>query len=324
MVDITLTGDDVANVRFGHSAVWEVVASLHALSDPATHHLHRSLRRSLTGSSHETIAELAQLTHVRGWIPDTLAPPPVAASESPVAQFARVCETSGELVESDLDVLRRAAPDSRWSRLEADEFVDRLSRLLTRYWTRELMPRWDSIQAVAQSDVAERERGIARDGVGAAMGHIHPGVSYTKSTLHIELGLRACQVTGTGDGVWLLPTVFRWPRIALSTDVPGPVVISYPALGAAKAWSEHHPRESAVSALIGRSRAAVLADLDVARTTSALAGRLNLSPATVSVHLTTLAASGLVRRRREGRQVLYSRTTFGLSLLSGEYEGELA
>ncbi|MEV0002240.1 helix-turn-helix domain-containing protein [Micromonospora sp. NPDC050980] len=67
--------------------------------------------------------------------------------------------------------------------------------------------------------------------------------------------------------------------------------------------------------LVGTSRADILADLDVPRSTGELSRRHHLAPATVSYHLGVLLRSGLVRRRRDRHRVLYQRSASGDGLL---------
>jgi DNA-binding transcriptional ArsR family regulator len=88
----------------------------------------------------------------------------------------------------------------------------------------------------------------------------------------------------------------------------------YPARGIATLWAQAAPVPDGLVRLLGASRAAMLADLAVPRSTSELARRLSLSPATTSYHLTALRDAGLAAGRREGRSVLYARTPLGDAL----------
>jgi DNA-binding transcriptional ArsR family regulator len=58
----------------------------------------------------------------------------------------------------------------------------------------------------------------------------------------------------------------------------------------------------------------MLADLAAPRSTTELSRRLSLSPATASHHLAALRAAGLVSTERDGRSVLYARTSLGDTL----------
>jgi DNA-binding transcriptional ArsR family regulator len=69
--------------------------------------------------------------------------------------------------------------------------------------------------------------------------------------------------------------------------------------------------------LLGGTRAAALADLAAPRSTTELAERLALSPATASHHLAALRDAGLATGRRDGPAVLYVRTPLGNALADG-------
>jgi DNA-binding transcriptional ArsR family regulator len=70
-----------------------------------------------------------------------------------------------------------------------------------------------------------------------------------------------------------------------------------------------------LSALLGRTRAAMLAALAEPATTSALAARLDVTAGAVSQHLNVLRDAGLVTTARDGRQVLHVRTSRADALL---------
>jgi DNA-binding transcriptional ArsR family regulator len=59
----------------------------------------------------------------------------------------------------------------------------------------------------------------------------------------------------------------------------------------------------------------VLAETLVPSTTSGLADRIGLAPATVSEHLTVLREAGLVTAARRGREVRYRQTPLAAALL---------
>jgi DNA-binding transcriptional ArsR family regulator len=71
-----------------------------------------------------------------------------------------------------------------------------------------------------------------------------------------------------------------------------------------------------LSALVGRTRANLLAILALPSTTTQLAEQLDLSPAAVSQHLKILKDAGLVTAHRRGRMVLYQRTAAATTLLA--------
>ncbi|HET6704465.1 helix-turn-helix domain-containing protein, partial [Amycolatopsis sp.] len=74
-------------------------------------------------------------------------------------------------------------------------------------------------------------------------------------------------------------------------------------------------RPGRIAPVVGAARAALLADLDPARSTAELATRTGYSPGTVSYHLSALHRAGLVSKVRDGRYVLYRRTAQAVALL---------
>jgi DNA-binding transcriptional ArsR family regulator len=119
-----------------------------------------------------------------------------------------------------------------------------------------------------------------------------------------------------GRGLLLVPVVFAWPQVFAMTDPPWQPTLLYAPRGAGHLWEpEERPAPGALADLVGRRRAAVLGALDEPATTSALAARLGVSPASVSEHLGVLRRAGLVAARRDGRRVLYARTATGDALV---------
>ncbi|MFC7643660.1 hypothetical protein ACFQX6_24940 [Streptosporangium lutulentum] len=89
----------MAGVRFAFSPIWELVASLRTLRDPARHSLHlpwlRAVRPRLADLD---LSELFALVPLRGYLVDFVTPTP----ETPMPDFA-----------ADLDRVRRTPPSAR-------------------------------------------------------------------------------------------------------------------------------------------------------------------------------------------------------------------
>jgi DNA-binding transcriptional ArsR family regulator len=79
--------------------------------------------------------------------------------------------------------------------------------------------------------------------------------------------------------------------------------------------SSGEPRRD-LSALVGVARAGVLLALRRPQTTTSLSALLRIAPSTASEHLTALARTGLVDRRRRGREVYYLLNERGRTLLA--------
>jgi DNA-binding transcriptional ArsR family regulator len=70
-----------------------------------------------------------------------------------------------------------------------------------------------------------------------------------------------------------------------------------------------------LEALLGTTRAAVLAALDPGLTGAEVARRLTISAAAASRHIAVLGDAGLVTSRREGTARVHSLTPLGVALL---------
>jgi DNA-binding transcriptional ArsR family regulator len=247
-----------------------------------------------------------------------LAPVPRLDPPEPLEQFDRLRDTSAAVLEGDLERIRHRLPTSAAARMRADEYADAVSLALAQYWSAVLRPMWDRVEAITQDDIARLSRDFARVGVAAGVDDMHGGITYAEGRLTVDFHVTERTVeTGTG-GVWLVPSVFRWPWVAAQYEADS-LVLSYAARGAARVWesSERDDGGGALAALLGRSRAAILQSLDVPRSTTWLGRHLGLSPGTVSDHLSILSDSGLLSSRREGRRVLYFHTHLGGELANG-------
>ncbi|MFC8172129.1 ArsR/SmtB family transcription factor [Streptomyces sp. NPDC057242] len=125
-----------------------------------------------------------------------------------------------------------------------------------------------------------------------------------------------------GRGLVIAPTLFSTRRAELMLSVLDPAeppVLAVPtvtdALGGALWDGADASTGRALEELLGRTRAAVLEAAADGRSTTDLARRLGISPATVSHHTSVLRGAGLVATRREGKAVLHTVTSMGRALL---------
>jgi DNA-binding transcriptional ArsR family regulator len=315
---VDLGGVGLGAVRLTTDAVWETVASLHVLSFPRQHLLHQRLRRLLPRPATPGHDLLVSLTSDKQWFPDLLAPVPRLDPPAPLEQFDRLRDTPYALVERDLEEIRHRLPRSPVARMRADEYADAVSRALAGYWGAVLRPMWDRVEAITQDDIARLSRSFARVGVAAGVDDMHGGLTYADGRLTVDFHQTERTVETGPGGVWLVPSVFRWPWVAAQYEADS-LVLSHAARGAAKVWASPDRGEdgAALAALVGRSRAAILQSLDVPRSTTWLGRHLGLSPGTVSDHLSILNDSGLLSSRRDGRRVLYFHTHLGRELANG-------
>ncbi|MFK0153588.1 ArsR/SmtB family transcription factor [Streptomyces sp. NPDC090493] len=189
-------------------------------------------------------------------------------------------------------------------------FAQRVALELGCLWRECLAPRWRAVQSLIEGDIQYRAAAVARRGLGAALGSLHPALSYRSGALRIQ-----------DERTW---TVSDSKRIVLH---PSPLAktwmlrddpwgdsgihLAYPVRPgpADDVATAGQAKTNPLGRVIGHARLVLLADLGRPRTTTELAGRLHMSPSTVSYHLVRLHRVGLLNRTREGSRVYYRRTS---------------
>jgi DNA-binding transcriptional ArsR family regulator len=316
--------EDLVRLRFAISPMWEVVASLRRLRDPAYAGIHLPWINEMRGGTLRDVdlSAALRLTPPRGYVPDFLSPPPT----TPLGRFEDEIElvraTPAKQVRNDLRLLLQDSRSSLPPVLEPFQAtptraVKRLARELERYHAIALEPHWPRIKALLDADIAYRARRLTEGGPAALFEDLHPSIRWRGSILdvdqpyqgHVELG---------GRGLLLVPSAFAWIAPATITEAPWQPTLIYPARGVATLWESGGERTpEALANVVGRTRAALLAELDAPRSTTDVARLLSITPGGASQHITALRDAGLVAGRREGRAVLYVRTPLADQLVAG-------
>ncbi|GAA2211098.1 DUF5937 family protein [Nonomuraea monospora] len=313
-----LKPEDVARIRFAFSPMWELVASLRTLQQPARQSIHlpwlKAVRPRLAGLD---LTELLALVPPTGYLADFITPPP----DTPMPDFA-----------AELDRVRRADPARAREEAAKVEGADpaviarftadpeagvlRVADALEAYWEVGLAEFWPRVYALLERDVLRRSRQLAQGGARELFAGLGPAVRWTGEKLLIDRPW--CEAGGLhGDGLVLVPSAFYWPAVAVMT-APYQSMLVYPVQGVGTLWQQGPPpAPGALGALIGKSRAAILIALAEPATTSALATRMALTPGAVSQHLGVLSGGGLAVGMRIGKQVVYRRTLAGDMLAAG-------
>ncbi|QWF85841.1 ArsR/SmtB family transcription factor [Amycolatopsis sp. CA-230715] len=119
-----------------------------------------------------------------------------------------------------------------------------------------------------------------------------------------------------GRGLLLIPSFFCRSVPVTFIDPRLQPVLAYPVTH----HSEHEPAPEAMvarlSGALGRTRATILVALRTPASTTELAHRAALSPASISEQTTILRQAGLTTRRRHGQAVRHSITQLGRDLLA--------
>lgn len=334
MIHLHFAAADLSRVRFAASPLWETVTSLRTIGTARQGwHLHRAWYDRTADRVRRRLAEgdlrlLTALVRPAGYIPDFLVPPPERRSASFERALAQVAEADPEVVAQELEHLARhrvaqrgGERSERQAILQAlvdrpDAGIGPVADALDAYHRVAIAPDWPRIEAVLHDDLAYRLQALADGGVDRMMHDLHPSVTFAGETLkvvkyydgHTDLG---------GRGLLLVPCAFAWPDVIVRTAEPGVPTVSYSPRGLGRLWQGHPgPPHAALSDVLGRTRAALLTQLDLPMSTTQAATQLALSAPTLSVHLQALRAAGLLTSRRVGRRVLYARTDLGNRLLA--------
>jgi DNA-binding transcriptional ArsR family regulator len=263
---------------------------------------------------------LLSLLPADGYIPDFITPPP----DSPLMRIADELDllrsTPPRQVRKELEIFRRqhgnrlpaaVAPLLRNPKRE----LSRLADTMADYWERAVAPHWPRILALLSADLRHRATRLTEEGPAGLFDDLHPTITFEGDWLHIDQPWQGTVELG-GRGLLLLPTVFSWERPSVISIEPWQPTLIYPARGVALLWEPDRDAAPELAALMGATRARILAALDAPLSTTDLAQRLGLTPGGVSQHLKVLVSAGLAASRRERRVVLYARTAVGDQLAS--------
>jgi hypothetical protein len=319
MVTVRLGPEDVANLRFAISPLMELHNSVRALEHPEAKSLHLPWVAATRERVRDLDMPLLHALHPRGsYTPDFIGPPPRSPLGELEDELEEMLATPPERVRFEL---RRAyaGPPTRVLPpiLEGlEDELPALADLFRAYWNRALAPVWPRVRALLEGDVLYRARQLADGGAKQLFADIHPEVSFAEDTVRIDMPYEVTADLG-GRGLLFVPSAFTWPRPAASVEPPWQPFLVYPARGVGGLWEPGRSAPpQALAALLGPRRAGVLAALGAPRSTTELARALELSPGSVSQHLSVLRDAGLVHGHRVGRSVLYVRSEKGEALVS--------
>ncbi|MGW7576092.1 winged helix-turn-helix domain-containing protein [Streptomyces sp. NPDC054765] len=182
-----------------------------------------------------------------------------------------------------------------------------------------IAPDWTGAAATVDGDRGGRTRTLCHGGVDGMLHTFRPAIRWEPPVLHVDYPQDRDLRLG-GRGLRLIPSHFCWRRPIALADPGLPPVLVYPVEHATD-WAPAttgscHPQ--ALSALLGRTRARILAALDAPATTGELARRLRVSAPSASEHVSALREANLARSRRDGCSVVHALTPLGTALLHGE------
>ncbi len=319
MFEFELTAEDIAQTRLAGSPLFEAVASLVTLRDPGAHAIHLPwVEQTRPLVADLDLRLLEALVPTEGYVPDFLTPPPSEPLPLFANELRRLRATPAEQVRRELRWIhpRGVPPILRPLRDDPATELPRVAALVRAYWDRALAPQWPRMRALLESDIMHRARRLADGGTAALLADLHPTVQRSGDVLQVSS--RHDQVVALdGRGLLLMPSLFVWPQVRSVVDPPWQPSVIYPARGVGTLWEPvGSGTPDALAGVVGKTRAALLAQLDVPRSGGELAARLGLTPGAISQAVSSLRAAGLVVTDREGRALLCRRTAVGDALLS--------
>ncbi|MEV5981797.1 winged helix-turn-helix domain-containing protein [Streptomyces sp. NPDC052114] len=191
-----------------------------------------------------------------------------------------------------------------------------------------IAPYWQQMRSHLASARAGYVRTMAEGGVERLLETLcDPLVRWRPPVLEVRHP-RDADIHLRGRGLVIVPTVFSSQRAEVLqnlVDPEQPPVLALPTVDegtdVSAHWLGEEPAERSLGDLMGRTRAAVLAAAVDGCSTTELAGRLGISPATASQHATVLRRAALITTRRDGKAVLHTTTHLGAALLASTTRG---
>ncbi|GAA3248658.1 ArsR/SmtB family transcription factor [Nonomuraea helvata] len=323
-LDLAFTAHDIANIRFAISPFGEVVSSVRVVKDPSAHPLLRpwaeQVRRRLRDVDWRLLSDLVPVPTIK--IAGFTCTPPSTSMPDLELELATMRGAAAR-VRSDLDEI----PGPRTKRVQAlhddpEKGLERLAVEVESYWQAVMAPFWPRIRSLLEGEILYRAKLLAEGGAQRMLADLDDAITWEDGLLRVRHRHASGARPLRGLGLLLVPCVFVSPRVASVTTPPYQPTVRYAPRGIATLWErrELEPPE-ALAAVLGRTRARLLAELDRPASTRELAHRAGLSEPGVNQHLTALRRAGLCSAHRTGRYVLYARTAIAEALLESHLPG---
>lgn len=321
MLRIHFSAEDLARTTLSAEPdpLWEILLSLHMLQvedGPVPYGAWRQrMRRRLP---RETIGPLAALAPPVGYSPDFLTP------NVPSGEFGdavdQVMSAPRQRVRTDLSRLSTRRTAATWVRQLAEarpESLHRLGHSMRVYHRSALAPYWPSLRSAVQADHRARMQELSGGGMATMLAGIHPNARWRNQVLEIS-SFPDDDMHLDGRGLRLQPSYFCWENPTKLMDDELPPVLVFPikrAGGLLQADRAAGSTQEHLAALLGRTRATVLALTVTGCTTTQVAAACKITLATASHQTAVLRDAGLIVSQRQGKSVIHRTTELGHALL---------
>jgi len=340
-IRIPMTAEVLGRSRFAVSPVQEVVSAVRLRDRHPAPHAREWWARAVDRMPEHLLTVLEELVpDDHPYSPDFLTPAPERSSESIEELTRRVAETPAEVVEHHLDVALRgrsvrpevielfgdAAAYERWrrpvpgslGRLIADgpgAVAETAAAAIRAFHDVAVAEDWPVVRSVLDDDIRRRGDVMGARGVLSMLDDLGAGMAWDGRGITLDRSYDGV-IDWAHDGLLLVPVTTHAGPVQFAAERPVRPMVVYRADGIARLWHRDAvpDPDRAVAALLGGTRAALLARLAHPTSTGALSRDIHWSEPTVSYHLMILLRAGLVERSRRGRQVIYRRTALGAAL----------
>ena len=315
--EVQLTDASELGVRVVVSPLLTLAMGLmDALGDRPATPWRRLLKQRIRGIDSAPLAMFAPNSQN---LPNALLPLPSSSATTFEAELAALRTQPLEVLLSEIAVIHPHGDAGELLPFTTDPAgaLTRYCDALAEHWDRMLRPSWPRMRRLLEREVLLLGHKMAVEGVAGMLASLHPGLTYANRRLCYCIGDAVATVSYVANpALTLAPVACEPEMILVNPDHPEATVIAYAARGSAELWEEARcvPTDE-LAVLLGATRASIALALATPATTTTLAEWLNLAPSSVSRHLSSLLATGLVDRTRRGPAVYYRLTERGTTML---------
>lgn len=321
---IHFTDADLARTRLKPEIdlMWEIVGSVqllqHAGGGPAFDGWRRRVRERVRrdGGLRAAVQTLVSVAPHAAYFPDFLTP---AADEPGIdAGVEAVLATPARRLRAEVGRLHPAGSAQAWwlagLARGKPSALRQLRQALRVYFRTFLEPHLPVVEAGLRTDCADRIRHYVHTGPEGLLGRLGPATSWQPPVLTVDYPVDR-DLHLDGRGLVLIPGYFCvYHPVALADPRLRPVLVlplrAESRLAAGGRDGDH------VGALLGTTRAVLLRSAVTGGTTTELARRAAVTPATVSHHTSVLRSAGLITTERHENCATHLITPLGLAVLT--------
>ncbi|GAA2605353.1 ArsR/SmtB family transcription factor [Paractinoplanes durhamensis] len=321
MLRIFFTPEDIGRVRIAGEPdpMWETVFSVFRLQRPGPAPIYGPWREHAVRAARRTDLDMLIPLIRRRYYPDFLTPAE-GRRGMPDGIEALLSTPKTRLMQDMVELSRLGEPTPSWMRKLAEgdrPMLQRLAAAMHSQYQSVVEPFWAEAQAHIEADRSRRARALLDHGYDGLLDSFRPIMRWSSPVLEVETPFDQ-ELSLDGRGLWLVPSYFSWGQPDVLRDASLPPVLVYPVPRDPSVIGDRRMSDTAVAALIGQTRTSVLESIGAGSTTSELARRVGVSPASVSQHTAVLREARLIHTSRVGKAVLHTITPLGAALLGDQ------